>query len=387
MIRAPRKETIMIWLVVLLLIVATIWAVARFHLSGPDLSRFDQPVTPPLNQSPSAANERVVARVEALARDARQHKGRERLTRLREAMDALGAEADLSGVRITQVVAGQPAEWVTPASGPVTGRLLYLHGGAFSMGSPLSHRSITAELARRTGVAVLAVAYRLMPEHARTEGIEDARTAYGWMLANGPDGPGSAETPLFVAGDSAGGNLTLMLVAWVRDEIRAGARGLRQVDGAIALSPLTDATLASPSIRRNIDSDPMLGPMMKLLSRVPRSVLLWSSWVSSRLPPNDPRLSPVHGDLTNLPPVLIQASEAELLIDDARRYANKASAAGSPAEIQTWRGMVHVWQAFGPDLPETDQAFTGMQDFIVRQIEARNRPTLADAVDSRSELP
>jgi epsilon-lactone hydrolase len=321
----------------------------------------------------------VLARVGQMIRDAQQRKGRERLAHLRDAMDAMGAEADLSDVIIRPVVAGRPAEWVIPAEGPASGRLLYLHGGAFTMGSPLSHRPITTELARRTGLAVLAVDYRLMPEHARADGIEDARDAYRWMLANGPGTAEPPAPPIFVAGDSAGGNLTLMLVAWIRDQMRSGAAGLRQVDGAIALSPLTDATFASPSIRGNAEKDAMLGPMARLLNRMPRSLLLWSTWLSSRIPPNDTRLSPVYCDLSGLPPILIQASEDEILVDDARRYANKAHAADSPVELQTWRGMVHVWQAFGPNLPETGQAFAAMEDFIGRRVDARNQPPAASA--------
>jgi len=361
-IRAPAKETVMTWILVLLALAAAFWAVARFHLSGPDLARFDLPAPEPVNRAPSAASADAVARVREFAAGGRDLRGRERLEHLRQIMEGMGDLADLTGVTITPVTAaGRPAEWVTPAAGPLTGHLLYLHGGAFTMGSPRSHRPITAELARRTGLAVLAIEYRLMPEHSRTDGIDDVRAAFRWIEQHGPGGPGA---PLFVAGDSAGGNLTLMLVAWARDQRRAGASELRQVDGAIALSPLTDGTFASPSIRTQADEDAMLGPMARMLNRVPRSLLLWTTWLRGGIPPADPRLSPVYGDLSDLPPILIQASEAEILIDDARRYANKARAAGSPVELQTWRGMVHVWQAFGPSLPETGQAFDRIEAFV-----------------------
>jgi acetyl esterase/lipase len=93
--------------------------------------------------------------------------------------------------------------------------------------------------------------------------------------------------------------------------------------------------------------------------------------------PTDRRLSPLRGDLANLPPILIQASEAEILVDDARRYANKARAAGSPVEVETWRGMVHVWPAFGQTLPESDQAFGRMADFITRVMAARDQADAA----------
>src|SRR5690606_39083733 len=110
---------------------------------------------------------------------------------------------------------------------------------------------------------------------------------------------------------------------------------------------LTDATYQSPSLRANVATDPILGAMAKVILRVPRPVRLWFSWLRNGIAPADPRVSPLRGDLSGLPPVLVQASEAEILIDDARRYVNKARCAGSPAEIETWHGMVHVWPAFG----------------------------------------
>lgn len=363
----------MTWIISLLLLLLACWAVARFYLAGSDLSRYDMPAPAPLNDSISAANDQVLSMVRNFAGEAESYKGRERLQRMRAAMDSMGEGADLSGVELTPVtVAGRPAEWVLPMPlQSAARRLLYLHGGAFTMGSPKSHRTITAELARRTGFAVLAIDYRLMPEHSRRAGIDDCRAAYRWIVENGPQGPGPADA-VFVAGDSAGGNLTLMMAAWVRDQ-----RTLRQMDGAIALSPLTDATLGSPSIGNNIEKDPMLGPMARLITKVPRTLMLWSTWLQNRIRPSSPTLSPVYGDLSGLPPVLVQASEAEILIDDARRYANKAREAGSPVELETWHGMVHVWQAFGPQLPESTDAFARMADFISRVLASRGQADAA----------
>ncbi len=367
----------MIWIVGLIVAALAFWAIARLYLDGPGLSQFDLPAYPPVNAAPSAANAEVLASVTDMARAVQAEKPRERLRRMRDEMDRLGSQADLSGVDIEPVtVAGRPAEWVTAAGAEPLGRLLYLHGGAFTMGSPLSHRVVTAPLARRTGLAVLAVDYRLMPEHGRRDGIADCREAYRWMLENGPGGPGPADAA-FVAGDSAGGNLTLMLIAWLRDQGRAGADDVRQVDGAIALSPLTDATFSSPSLRANVEQDPMLGAIARQILAIPRPLTLWFFWLQNRMRPTDPRMSPVRGDLCDLPPLLVQASESEILIDDARRYVNKARAAGSPAELETWHGMVHVWQAFGPDLPETEQALARIAGFVERVLRARRAETAA----------
>lgn len=366
----------MFWLLTLILAAVAFWAIARFHLSGADMSRFDMPTAPPVNDAPSQGNQEVLAAVREFARAAEAQKGRDRLWTMRQAMEDMGAQADLTGVDILSTTAnGCPAEWLTSQSGERTGRLLYIHGGAFTMGSPRSHRAITAELVRRTDLAVLAIDYRLMPEHPRQAGIDDCHAAYRWLLENEPPGGGPL-APVFVAGDSAGGNLALTLIAWLRDQ--ASAQGaLPQVDGAIALSPLTDATFASPSMGYNLDHDPMLGPMARLIQRVPKPLMLWSSWLQNRIPPQDPRVSPLRGDLAGLPPVLVQASEAEILIDDARRYVNKARHSGSPAELETWHGMVHVWQAFGTGLPESAQAFERMADFIRRVRDSRDRADAA----------
>lgn len=347
----------MIWLTVLAVLLA-FWAFVRFRLGGRDLSAFDVPVYDAVRDTPSPEHQDVLQALRSMGQSVQGKHGRDRLHALRKLMNHMSDDADLSDMTIRPVDAGGvPGEWVQPQDGRVPGRLLYLHGGAFSLGSARGYRRVTAEIARRTGLAVLAIDYRLMPENSRRDGIKDCRTAYRWILENGPDGPSPAEA-LFVAGDSAGGNLTLMLIAWARDQ------GLRPADGAIALSPATDSTFASPSLRHNVDKDPMLGPLAAMVNRVPRSLLLVMAWINGRISPSHPMVSPLRGSLGDLPPTLVQASEAEILIDDARRYVNKARHEGSPATLETWHGMIHVWQAFAGHLPEADEAFLRMATFI-----------------------
>ena len=266
-----------------------------------------------------------------------------------------GRELDASFTPIDS--AGVRGEWVLAPGADSTRRTLYIHGGAFIVGSPKSHRTLTSRFSALTGGAVLAIDYRLMPEHSRMAGIEDCRTAYRWMLENGPNGREPARA-VFVAGDSAGGNLTLSLIAWVRDQ------GLRPADAAVALSPLTDSTMASPSLKANLHTDAMLGPLFGKMTRVPRSLLLWIGWMQTRINPRDPVISPVYGDLSNLPPVLVQASEAEMLLDDSRRYVNRAQAAGSPVRLQTWSHVVHAWQIFNPELTEARDALEEIRKFL-----------------------
>jgi acetyl esterase/lipase len=149
-----------------------------------------------------------------------------------------------------------------------------------------------------------------------------------------------------------------MLLAWARDT------GLRAVDGAVVLSPGTDVTMSAPSIVENLPTDPMLAPMLRDFLRMPRPVRLFITWATTKIKPSDPRVSPVFGGLSGLPPVLVHASEAEVLRDDAKRWVNKAREAGSPASLETWPHVVHVWHAFAPDLPESVEAWEHIRQFF-----------------------
>ena len=345
--------------VVAVVLVGGLWAVAAFHLRGADMSAFDQPTGErfSLGEQPGPELQAVVARLGGMSTQLRGVPMRQRNAVLRKTMDELFADRVLD-VRLQPAdCGGVPAEWVLAPGADPRRRLLYIHGGAFMLGSPRSHRTLTSQLSALTGGAVLAVDYRLMPEHPRRAGIDDCRTAYCWMLDHGPDGATPADA-VFVAGDSAGGNLTLSLIHWVRDQ------GHRAPDAAVALSPLTDATLSSPSLRANVHSDPMLGPLFGPMARVPQWLLLWFGWLQTRIRPNDPLISPLRADLSRLPPLLLQASEVEMLFDDSRRYVNRAQAAGSPARLQRWSHMVHVWQIFNPELPEARQALAQIGQFL-----------------------
>lgn len=348
-------------LAALVLLALALWAFTRFALRGGNLSRYDEPghVEHAAPCDPSAGHYEALELLHAFqAAPQGRVSARERLRLMRERLDGLGDRADLGDVDIRPADAdGVPGEWVLAAGADPDRRLLYLHGGAFTMGSSRSHRGITSTLSRLAGAAVLAIDYRLMPEHRRLDCLADCQRAYRWILGNGPRGPAPVDT-LFVAGDSAGGNLCLALIAWARDA------GLRAADAAVALSPVTDGTLSSPSLVANLRSDHMLGPVFGRLARLPRGLLLWLAWLAARVRPCDPRVSPAHGNLHGLPPTLVQASEAEMLLDDARRYVNKARAAGSDARLQTWHHMVHVWHAFGATLPEATEAFGRIAEFL-----------------------
>ncbi len=358
----------MVW-AFLFLVVAIFVSITKFHLQGEDLRRFDGPAGQSFDagHEPSDEHDTVVASLGVGVAPIRRAPRRQRMQLMREYMDNISAGLDLPATFSTVDAGGVPAEWVIASGADPARRTLYIHGGAFVMGSPRSHRNITSRFSEVSGSAVLAIDYRLMPEHSRLACVEDCRTAYRWLMDNGPGGAAPAER-LYVAGDSAGGNLTLSLIAWVRDQ------RLRQPDAAVALSPATDSTMASPSLERNMETDAMLGPMFRGLAKVPRAVLLWMAWIQSRVSPANPVVSPVYGDLSGLPPVLVHASEAEMLFDDARRYVNRAAAAGSPATLQSWAHVVHVWHMFYPQLSEARQAWDEIGNFIAG-IERRREAT------------
>lgn len=352
----------------LLLTIFILWLLGKWFAWGEDLSAYDRPVDPAAWDrfgdpgGPSPEHRQAEEEVRASGKEVKGMSRKEMLRHLRDFMEEIPAGRSFDCEFRPVEVDGIPGEWVlAPGSDPAR-RLLYIHGGAFVAGSPNSHRTITSRYAREVDAAVLAIDYRLMPEHRRELGIGDCRTAYRWITENGPDGPGQPDQ-LYVSGDSAGGNLSLMVAAWARDA------GLRAPDAVIALAPLTDATYSSPSLRRNVASDTMLGPLFGRLMQIPKIILAWLFVLENRYRPVNPDVSPLRGDLSGLPPMLIQVSESEMLFDDARRYVNKARAAGTPARLQSWPGLLHVWHILNPEVPEANEAFGKIGAFI-RSVES-----------------
>jgi monoterpene epsilon-lactone hydrolase len=282
-----------------------------------------------------------------------------RIDGMRILMDTVRSHLPLVSKCSPTDAGGVTAEWVIALDTDPNRRLLYIHGGGFVAGRPTSHRVITSKLSEITNCAVLSVDYRLSPEHKREACIEDCRIAYDWVLANGPQGSSTA-TAIYVAGDSAGGNLTLSLLAWARDAQR------RAPNAAVALSPVTDMRMVNPSIKANLNTDIMLMPVAKKLAKIPRWLMLSVGAFIAPFNIRDPAISPLLGKLHDLPPTLIQASDAEILLDDSRRYANKARAAGSNVTLQLWSGMPHMWQFFHPELCAAQEAFDEIQTFIAR---------------------
>lgn len=349
----------MMWIALFLLALILVAAFTRFYLNGPSLSDFDTPLGEQFQgqAEPNNEHDNVVASLALGTGPIRRAPRKQRLALMRQYMDQMSEGVDFDSSFTAVDAGGVPAEWVIAPGADSSRRLLYIHGGAFVMGSPRSHRVITSRFSEVSGCVVLAIDYRLMPEHRRMAGVTDCRTAYEWLLKNGPDGASPAQC-MYIAGDSAGGNLALMMAAWTRDH------GSRKADAVVALSPTTDATFSGNSMKANIETDAMLGPMFKGLAKVPRPLLLWGGWVQNRINPAHPVISPVFGNLDNLPATLVHASEAEMLRDDGRRYVNRAVAHGSVAKLQTWPRVVHVWHMFYPQLTEAREAWDEIEKFL-----------------------
>lgn len=262
-------------------------------------------------------------------------------------------EPTVPGVELKKITVGDvPCEWVlTPDADPEV-RLLYLHGGGWVSGSGGNYLPVAAELSRAGRCAVLLPDYRLAPEHPFPAGLDDCVAVHAWMVGNGPSGPGAARGT-FIAGDSAGGNLTLATLLALKQ------RKLPLPAGAIAISPGTDFTLASQSLETVYD--PIISS---------RTMPEFRDRYLGKTDPSDPLASPVFGDYRGLPPLLIQTGEHEMLRDDSIRVAKKARADGTHVTLEIWPGMMHVFQIRG--LPESREAVRRIGDYLAGRLATRS---------------
>lgn len=261
-----------------------------------------------------------------------------------------------AGWRIEAVRTPLPGEWIERAgsAAPDARTLLYLHGGGYYFCSPETHRVITIGLAAGSEARVYVPDYRLAPEHRFPAAVEDAVAAYRGILAQG-----AAPERVVVAGDSAGGGLALALLLALRDA------GDALPAGAVLFSPWTDLAATGASLTRNDRSDAMFrGHRIAGAARI----------YLGDTPPTHPLASPLYADLAGLPPLFIQASDSEVLLDDAARVAEKAAKAGVAVEFRTWHKLPHVWQFFAPFLPEGRAALAEAAAFIRRMTPRRERP-------------
>jgi acetyl esterase/lipase len=229
---------------------------------------------------------------------------------------------------------GVRAEWQWRAGVAEDAVLMYLHGGGYALGSINTHRSLTAGIAQHLAGRVLSVDYRLAPEHPCPAAIEDAVAAYRFLLNEGAK-------RIVIAGDSAGGGLTLATLVALREA------GLPQPVGAWCISPWTDLAGTGESAATKVDEDVMIK-----VDGLRENGRIYAPGGDV----NDPRATVLNADLRGLAPLLIQVGTAEVLLDDSTRLATKAAAANVNVRLETWPNMPHVWHIFAGMLSEARDA-------------------------------
>ncbi len=268
------------------------------------------------------------------------------LAERRQRLDALCAHYPLpADVRVEAILAnGVAAEWTaTPGADPAR-VILYLHGGGYVSGSLASHRHMVAQAGRESRARTLALGYRLAPEHPFPAALDDALAGYRYLLAQGIE-----PRHVAIAGDSAGGGLTIATLVSLRDS------GEKLPACAWCISPWVDLEMLGASMTTKADTDPLI--QKAYLSELAAAYLAGGD-------PRSPLAAPIHADLRGLPPLLIQVGSAETLLDDAVRLAGRAGAAGVMVRLEIWPDMIHAWHLFYQELAAGRRALAQAGDFI-----------------------
>ncbi|MCZ6642486.1 MAG: alpha/beta hydrolase [Gammaproteobacteria bacterium] len=240
---------------------------------------------------------------------------------------------------------GQPGCRISAPDVRTDRAVLYLHGGGYVMGSTRTHQELMGRISRSANAMVYGLDYRLAPEHPWPAAVDDAVAAWDWLLASGIDANHAV-----VAGDSAGGGLSVALLLAVKEQSKS------MPAGAILFSPWTDLTGSGESVTTRAEADPMIGPdvLGPMANHYHRDT-------SS----DHPSISPLFGDLSGLPPLLIQVGDAEILLDDSTRLQERAVEAGIESTLHVFDEAFHVFQAM-PLVPEAAEALTEMAEFCER---------------------
>jgi acetyl esterase/lipase len=247
-----------------------------------------------------------------------------------------------------ETIGGVPAEWCTPPGARDDALLLYLHGGAYCMGSITSYRHYVASFARIAGLRTVHIDYRLAPEHPFPAAVEDATAVFRALAAN-------AMLPerIVIAGDSAGGGLALSTLIALRDAGDVLPRA------AAVISPWTDLTCSGASWTENQAKDPVIDGTHAIDN---------ARWYLPHGPLDDGRASPLFADLRGLPPLLVHVGTEEVMIDDSTKFVERARSHGVDAEIEVCEGMVHVWHYYAQWIPEAREAIARIGKFFERRL-------------------
>jgi acetyl esterase/lipase len=240
---------------------------------------------------------------------------------------------------------GVPSEWFRGPDIEDARTVLYLHGGGYSVGSIDSHRELVSRICVASGMRALVIDYRLAPEHRFPAQLDDALAAYRFLLASGVDA-----SRVVIAGESAGGGLTLSTLLAIRDA------KLPMPAAAVVISPWVDLEATGESMITNARYDYIDRKVLRIYAkRFVRDDQL-----------RDPLAAPIHADLRGLPPLLVQAGGAETLLDDARRITARARDAGVDVTLEIEPDMIHVWHMFAPFEARGQQAIERAAAFMKR---------------------
>ena len=259
-------------------------------------------------------------------------------------MASLPLDDDIKTRRVG--VNGVPAEWISAPESQDGRVVLYLHGGGYLFGSARTHRVMLAHLARAAKARVLALDYRLAPEIPFPAPVEDSVSAYRWLLSQG-----FAPEKMVIGGDSAGGGLTVAALVALRHV------GEPMPAAGVCISPWADMEATGQSYTTNAEADPSVSK---------ENILKIAEVYMDGKDPKAPLASPIHADLTGLPPLLLQVGGIEVLLDDSTILKSRAKEAGVPVEMEVWDDMPHVWHHFAPILPEARKAIARIGEFVLQ---------------------
>lgn len=242
---------------------------------------------------------------------------------------------------------GVPAEWVLAPGARNDRVILYLHGGGYVGGSIGSHRHLVAELSRTTNARVLIIDYRIAPEHPFPAALEDSTAAYRWLVSTEGVNPNN----LIIAGESAGGGLTLATLLNLRDT------GFDLPVAAVCISPWTDLACTAESLVTKKEEDPFITPEFTPIA---------AKHYLGDTDPKNPLASPLYANLEGLPPLFIQVGTAEVILDDSTRLAEKAKTAGLDVELDVRQDEIHAMALFFVFVPEGKKAIEKITEFVLK---------------------
>jgi epsilon-lactone hydrolase len=260
------------------------------------------------------------------------------IDQLRKETGTAGALIPLpDNTKFKRILAGNVyAEWITCGDVDIDKIFMFIHGGGYYRGSIDATRATVARISAEAKVRCLSIEYRLAPEHPFPAAVDDTYTAYNWLLKEGIN-----PKNIIVSGQSAGGGLCLALLLKIKEN-----NGF-QPKGAVAISPWTDLSQSGKTMITNANIDPVISK--QYLDRMANLYL-------SKTPNISPLASPLYGDLSGLPPMLVQVGSAETMLDDSKRFVERAKEAKVDVQIEVWEDMFHGWHGSAHILKEAEEA-------------------------------